>query len=410
MTSRERVMNALNFRPVDRLPCDLGAMRTTGISAFAYHELVTALGLPPRRPRIHNSHRMLALPDPDVLDALGCDVLTIDSGVTNAFEEPTKWKDFDFGGRLAARVRVEETFDVDEHRTVWQHSRGLRMVHDAYVFGSEHNGQAMLGVGQPLPLLDLVQYRKQLAADAMTDEEVKAQVDLCRRVRESSDRAIVYTGHLEAGISITSHGGVGIFPIICMLEPAYVNELHGITIEHMMGEAAKLVPQIAPYVDVILTADDDWGTQVSPIASPQIFWKLFVPYYRRYNAEIHRLARGVKTFLHSCGAIYELLGMMAEAGFDVINPVQWPAGGRTHEEWKARVRGKASLWGGGVDAQHTLTWGTLEEVDREVRSICRTMGQGGGYVFNNIDNLMAEVTPERVIAMYAAAQSTPVGP
>lgn len=408
MTSRERVMNSLNFRAFDRVPCDLGAMRTTGINAFAYADLVSALGLPPRRPRVHNSHRMLALPDLDVLDALGCDVLTIDGGVTNAFEEPAKWVEYDFGGRLAARVRVEESFSVDHDGTVWQHSRGLRMVPDAYVFGSEHNGQSVLGVGQPLPLMDLGQYRKQLASEALTDEDVKAAVDLCRRARESTDRAIVYSGHLEAGISITSHGGLGVFPIICMLEPSYVNELHGITIDHMMGEARKLVPEIAPYVDVILTADDDWGTQISPIASPQIFWKLFMPYYRRYNAEVHRLARGMKTFLHSCGAIYELLGMLGEAGFDIINPVQWPAGGHSHQEWKARVRGKVALWGGGIDAQHTLTWGTLEDVDREVRSVCAAMAEGGGYVFNNIDNLMAEVTPERIIAMYAAAQSTPV--
>ncbi|GAH61343.1 unnamed protein product, partial [marine sediment metagenome] len=92
------MLNALSFQPTDRLPKDLGAMRATGISAFAYPRLVEALGLPSRRPKIHDSNQMLALPDLDVLDALGCDVVTIDEWVSNAFEEAEKWQPYDFNG------------------------------------------------------------------------------------------------------------------------------------------------------------------------------------------------------------------------------------------------------------------------------------------------------------------------
>ena len=95
MTSRERILTALNFAATDRLPKDLGAMRSTGVSAFLYPKLVAALGLPPRLPRVHDTSQMLALPDLDVLDALGCDVVTIDGGVTNAFPEPEKWHPYD---------------------------------------------------------------------------------------------------------------------------------------------------------------------------------------------------------------------------------------------------------------------------------------------------------------------------
>ena len=92
MTSRERIIKALNFENPDRLGKDLGAMPSTGISAFAYPKLVEALGLPARKPRVYDTFQMLALPDMDVLELLGCDVVTIDWGVTNAFEEPEKWQ------------------------------------------------------------------------------------------------------------------------------------------------------------------------------------------------------------------------------------------------------------------------------------------------------------------------------
>ena len=92
MTSRERVLNALNFKPVDRLPRDLGGMRSTCISCFVYPKLVKALGLPPRLPRVYDLGQMLALPDEDVLDALECDVVMAEPDVTNAFEQPDLWK------------------------------------------------------------------------------------------------------------------------------------------------------------------------------------------------------------------------------------------------------------------------------------------------------------------------------
>ena len=95
--------------------------------------------------------------------------------------------------------------------------------------------------------------------------------------------------------------------------------------------------------------------------------------------------------------------MLIESGFDIINPFQWSAGGHSYTEWKDRVRGRATLWGGGVDAQHTLPLGTIDEVAAEARAVSRYCRTGGGYVFNNTHNLLAEVDAHKVIAMYRAA-------
>lgn len=399
MTPRELVLKALNFEETERVPRDLGAMRSTGISAFAYPKLVEALGLPPRLPRVHDTGQMLALPDKDVLDALGCDVITIDGGVTNAFEESEKWHDYDFGGRLPARVHDPAAFETLEDGTILQW-KSLRMPPASCVFNADHSGQPILDWDQPLPLLDLKKYEKDMADRAITDEQVKRTADLAHRVRSSTDRAVFFTDYCGSGIGIAGYCGIGIFPVICMLEPEFVKDYHELTISHAIHNVQTLLPEIQGCVDIIMTTADDWGTQKSLIASPDTYRELFLPYYKRLNDEIHRLLPGIKIFMHNCGAIYDLLDMVIESGFDIVNPVQWPAGGHSYTEWKDRVRGRASLWGGGLNTQHTLSLGTIAEVEREVKKVVRYCRQNGGYIFNNIHNLLAETPPEKIIAMY----------
>jgi uroporphyrinogen decarboxylase len=427
MTPRERVLTALSFATTDRVPRDLGAMRSTGISAFAYPKLVEWLGLPPRRPRVHDTGQMLALPETDVLDALGCDVVTIDGGVTNAFDEPEKWHDYDFGGRLAARVLAPAAFTTRPDGTVVQAPaqptaflggdaafsiladgtvvprQPVQMPPTSYVFDADHGGQPLLDIDRPLPLLDLVQYERALKASEVTDEEVRRTASRARQVRDATDRAVFFTDYCGSGLGIAGHGGLGVFPLICKLEPAYVKEYHEITIAHALRTIRAVLPEVRGCVDIVMTTADDWGTQKTLIASPETYRTLFLPYYRRFNDEVRRLLPGVKVFMHTCGAVYALLDLIVESGFDIVNPVQWPAGGHSYREWKDRVRGRATLWGGGVNAQETLALGTVAEVEREVREVVQYCREDGGYVFNNIHNLLAEVAPERVVAMYRAA-------
>lgn len=402
MTPRERVLKALNFQEVHPVPKDLGAMKSTGISAFAYPKLVEALGLPPRLPRVHDTGQMLALPDLDVLDALGCDVVTIDGGVTNAFDEPEKWREYDFNGRLPALVQYPQAFENRPDGSIVQWGNTV-MPPTSYVFNAEHSGQPLLDLDAPLPLLDLKQYEQDLNRRRVTDEQVKATADLARRVRASTDRAVFFTDWCSAGIGIGNFCGIGIFPIICKLEPQYVHDLHGITIEHAIYNVRAVLPEVRGNVDIIMTTADDWGTQNTLIASPNTYRELFLPYYRRLNDEIHRLIPGVKIFMHNCGAIYDLLDLVVESGFDIVNPIQWPAGGHSYSEWKDRLRNRAAMWGGGLDTQHTLSLGSVEDVERQVREVVAYCSKDGGYVFNNIHNLLAEVPPQKIIAMYRAA-------
>ena len=402
MTSRERVLKALNFEATDRVPRDLGGMRSTGISAFAYPKLRAALGLPERAPRIHDNGQMLALPEPDLLDALGCDVITVEGGdVTNAFEQPELWRPYDFGGRLPALVRDPEGYRQEAGGALVYRDH-LRMPAAGYVFDSEHAGQLFVLDGE-LPRPDLREVRRQQQARVLKDEEVVRIRELCRRARDATDRAILFMGPLSLGICIHGYGGLAVFPVLCLLEPDMVREIHALSLEAALKNVRALLPEIADYVDVVGIDADDWGNQNSLMAPPAVFRDLFLPYRKSHNAEIHRIAPHVKTFLHSCGALYEILDMIVESGTDVLNPVQWSAGGHTAAEWKAKCSGRMSLWGGGVNAQRTLPLGSVADVEDEAARTVGALKQGGGYVFANTHNILAEIAPEKVIAMYRAA-------
>ncbi len=403
LSSRDRVLQSLSFQHTDRTPKDLSGMRSTGISAFAYPMLIKALGLPPRLPRVYDTGQMLALPDLDVLDALGCDVVLIDEGITNAFPQPEEWHPYAFNGRLSALVRNPSAFVDKADGSIQQ---GIsRMPDSSFVFDEEHGGQPVDFVGD-LPRPDLEQFKRDLAARPLKDEDIIRIRNLCRQVRESSDRAIFLSEWpFHTSICIHGWGGMAVFPILCITEPDFVHELHTIASDYTVKNIQMILPEIAPFVDSLMMAADDWGTQNHPIASPNVYRELFLPYRRKINDTVHVIAPQVKTFLHSCGAIYNLLDLIIESNFDIVNPVQWPAGGHSAEEWKAKARGRITLWGGGVNSQATLPLGTVVDVENEVRQVVKILAQDGGYVFCNIHNILAEIPPDKVIAMYRSVSA-----
>ncbi len=402
MNSRERVMRALNFQETDRLPMDLGGMGSTGISCFAYPKLVAALGLKPRLPRVYDTGQMLALPDKDVLDALGCDVATVNGdSCTNAFEEPEKWHEFDFGGRLPALVRSPGDFEVKADGTVLQKGE-TSMVPGSFVFDAEHGGQP-LDMDGDLELFDLKGLDEWLGKSASDAKRLASIAAYCKKARESTDRAIMFRGDIPTP---GFRGGMARFSMLCMAEPEHIKELHSIIARRAVERIRALIPLIAPYVDVLMLSADDQGTQSGTILPPKVYRELFVPCYRMMNDAIHELAPGMKVFLHSCGGIYDILDDIADAGFDVLNPVQWPAGKNSYEEWKSKCQGRLALWGGGAKGQSTMPLGTPEDVRREVSQVAPCLAKGSGFVFCCIHNMLAEVPAENAVAMYRAARES----
>jgi len=193
---RDLVMTSLSFRAPDAVPKDLGGMRSTGISGFAYPKLRAALGLPRHLPKMYDTGQMLALPALDVLDALDCDVVhvTLDRH-TNAFEEPEKWTPYDFNGRLPALVENPAAYHTESDGTIVQDIDGspARMPPAAHVFDHEHAGE-VLDLEAELEEPDFERISRDFAAAALTEERVRSIASYCRRVRSSTDRAVFFNG------------------------------------------------------------------------------------------------------------------------------------------------------------------------------------------------------------------------
>ena len=408
--SRQRVMDALEHKIPDRLPKDLGAMGSTGISVFAYPTLVEALGLPPRRPRAYDTFQMLALPDPDVLDALGCDVVTVVlDRATNAFEEPERWHDYDFNGRLPARVTHPEAFEVLADGTIRNNLRrgqrrlSLSMPPKSFVFDAEH-GLQPFDIAGDLSYVDTGRLRNDLREQLLTDEKVVSVREYCRRVRSATGRAVMFSG-LMAGLDFTPRGGIPEWSMMCIKDPDHVREVHDIVSDHAVENVRRLLPEIRDSVDMLMVDAADHGIQTTTILPPSLFDGLFVPYYRKVNDAIGEIAPGVKRFLHCCGAVYDIIDGIIASGFDILNPVQWPAGKRSYKEWKDKARGRIAFWGGGINSQKTLPFGSVEDVVRETAEVVAYLKQDSGYVADPIHNIVAGVPPENIIAFYKTAAS-----
>jgi uroporphyrinogen decarboxylase len=401
---RDRVMKSLAFAQPDVLPMDLGGMRSTGISAFAYPKLRAALGLPYRPSTMYDTGQMLALPELDVLDALDCDVVhvTLDE-CTNAFAEPGRWTPYDYNGRLDALVQNPGAYQALSDGTIVQNPRSAspsRMPPAGYVFDTEHAGEVLdLEAEDREP--DYERISRELEAALPTEERVRSVAAYCGRVRESTDRAVFFNG-FQADLGFP--GGMAAWSMTCMLHPEWVRTVHQLKADYCARAAALLLPPLRRYVDVLMFAADDQGTQNGPILPPAVFQDLYVPYYRRMNDAAHAAAPEVKTFLHSCGAIHPILDDVIAAGFDVLGPVQWCAGTHGYAEWKRKCAGRIALWGGGVNTQRTLPLGTVADVEREVAQVVPVMAKDGGFVFCAIHNILAEIDPRKVVAMYRAAR------
>ncbi len=395
MSRRQCVLDAINFIETTKVPKDLGGMRSTSISCFNYRALRKQLGLEDRLPMVYDDGQMLAIPESDVLDALDCDVAFIQEDSTNAYDVRKNFKPYNFNNRLESLVLKPKKYKVMDNGTI-MHNDHL-MPPSAVVFNLPHAGQKF--DVHKLYKKPLKQLKEELERKVITPRRLEKLVASCEKARASTDRAI-FLGGIELFLDFI--GGVANGSMLILLEPEYVHEAYKLRTEYAIRNYERVIPAIKDYVDIILSGNNDMGTQNATIVAPELNKEFFTNYFKQGNDVIHSLAPSMKTFLHSCGAIYEILDYIIEANFDIVNPVQWTAGGHSYKEWKDKGRNKIAFWGGGVDSQHVLPLAGPLEVAKQAKEVTDYMKKDGGFIFCNIHNITAEITPENIIAMYNA--------
>ncbi len=375
MNSRERLLTTLDHQEPDRIPFDLGSTQVTGIHVVAYRRLREYLGLPPVEPSVCDSIQQLALPDDDMIEHLGVDVrglFPLNSHNWNIMDVDMgeAWEYTDEWGITHRRQKPDGLY----YSAVKHPLKGAISVEDIRAFRWPDTGdpRRIAGLGE----LALA-YRAR--GQAVMIKGVLAGVfEMAQRVR-----------------------GMQALLMDMASDEALACALFDKMVELKLAFWEMALPQLAGVIDVISEADD-YGTQVSQLISPRMFRKLIKPRLKVLTGRIKQLAPKARLFYHSCGNVRPLLPDFIELGIDILNPVHIRAAGMEPAALKRDFGKDIAFWGGGVDTQGVLPNGTPQEVKDDVRRNVEALAPGGGFVFNTVHNIQADVPPENIVAMWQA--------
>ena len=409
--SRENLQKTLNHQQPDRMVVDFGASPVTGIHVRMVEQLRDYFGLEKRPIQVSEPYQMLGIVEEDLQEAMGVDVIGV-SPPSDMFGNPMKdWKEY--RTPWGQEVLVPGTFAVtlDDRGDTMIYPQGDRSVPPsakmpkaAYFFDAV-NRQQPLDESRLNPEDNVEEFTLMTSAD----------LEYWRSV--IPDAAAKGKG-LVANFGGTGIGDIALVPALNLKSPKGIRDvadwymstlirpdyLHYIFEKQtdVALENLEMVRDIAgDLVDVAYICGTDFGTQDSSFCSPETYEELYAPYYRKINSWIHHNTTW-KTFKHSCGAVEPFMEHFINSGFDIINPVQINASGMDPVRLKEKYGDRLTFWGGGVDTQKVLPFGTPDEVRAHVLKECEIFAPGGGFVFNTVHNIQANVPLPNVLAMLEA--------
>jgi len=411
MTSRERIDRALNHREPDRVPVDFGATAVTGMHVKIVIALRKHFGLEGRVVKVHEPYQMLGLIEDDLQRALGLDVEGVFAaetlfGFRNEYWRP--WR-LDDGTEVLVSGHFKTTKDANGDTLIYPRGDPSvppsgRLPKNGFFFDTIVRQPPLDEAG-----LD--------PADNLEEFGPISDADLDYFEAETKRAAATGRGVI-ATFGGTALGDIALVPAPFLKNPKGIRDieewyvstltrrphLHKIferQTEIARANLAKIAGRVGDRVQAVFICGTDFGTQSSTFCSAATFRSLYLPYYKKINDWIHDHTSW-KTFKHSCGAVEPLIRPIIEAGFDILNPVQVSAAGMDAAKLKADYGADLVFWGGGVDTQKTLMFGTPAEVREEVLRRCDVFGKSGGFVFNAVHNIQANVPVGNVVAVFDA--------
>ncbi len=417
MNHRERLLKALNHEKTDRPPIDLGSSGVSGIHALAYSKLRHALGLEEKPVFVYEALQQLARVDEDVRQALDVDVVGLlpyynSIGVRN---HPLVLKDYPIpqGGMGKCVEGFQYKIDSDGSRYAYPQGNtnyppSYKMPAGGYFFDPLNRSDDTVD-DETDPYEDFGD-----SFGVMSEEEGKFYAQQVKQLKENTDYGIVF------GAALASFGDLARIPgpnvlqpkgirgvdewlIAHKLRPEYVYAVNEINAKAVLKSYEVLYQAVGNDIDVLFVSGTDFGTQNGPMISHDDFCKLYKPFYKQVNDWIHNNTKW-KIMYHSCGSIVEFIDDFVEIGVDILNPVQCSAKGMDAKYLKDKYGDKLVFWGGGIDTQKTLPFGTPDECRAQVRERIETLGAQGGFVFNSIHNIQANTPVENLLAIFEEAR------
>lgn len=411
MTSKDRVQAALNHIEGDAIPVDFGATSVTGIHCKVVESLRRHYGLEDRPVHVIEPFQMLGLVDSELQQIMGIDcdsafglkdMFNIDQ--TKLHLQTTQW-----GQQVLIAQEIDLTPAGDGN---------------TYIYAKGDRNYPPSGVmPQGCYFMNATERQEFVDDDTLKVEDnleefgyiSDADLDYFTQTinqKHKDSRAIV------ASFGGTALGDIAFIPGMGLEDPKgirnvsewymstvmrqdFIHQVFDKQTDIAIENYKKLWAAVGDKVDVVFTCGTDFGTQESQFCSSDTFNQLWLPHYRRMNDWIHANTTW-KVFKHSCGAMLPLLPNIIEAGFDIINPVQINAKGMDSRHLKEEFGRDLTFWGGGIDTQKILPSGTPDQIRRHVFEQCEIFGKGGGFVFNSVHNIQANVPTANIVAMIDA--------
>lgn len=407
MTSRERILTAISHKEPDRVPLDLGSTPSSGISAIAYNNLKKHLGIHTGHTRIFDVVQQVVQPETEILDRFGVDVIDI-GRVFN--ENDTDWYDVTLAdgsvGQYPVWFRPEKQPDGS-----W-----LARDKDGDIIAKMPNGASFFDQ-MMFPYLDdypddytdldscmgkvlwsaLVHSPWDHAGETGFYDTLRERV---LKLRQSTDKALMIT----CGCNLFEWGtflrGLENFLMDIYTDEENVEALvEQLMIRHL-STLEKVCEAVGDVVD-ILRFGDDLGMNSGLFMAPEKYRKLFKPHHTRLNEYVHAHS-SMKTLLHSCGSLYPIIPDLIDAGYDILNPVQTSAYQMDPVVLKREFGKDITFWGGGCNTRTVLNQYAPAEVYDYCRRMIEIFHKDGGFVFNQEHNILPDVPPENILAMYRA--------
>jgi len=361
--SRERVYKALNHEEGDRYPIDLGMHFSTGISVFAYYHLRKHLGLSTDKIQLADTVQLLARVDDDIRERFHVDTVLLNL----PFKKLNEWNP-----RGDYRFLVPEQWKPvpeDGYNVVRRGEEKMRMPVDGFFFDG-----------------NWIQ-----AKDYPPEENLKLLCRESERIFKETDKFTCLMGEFSAFF-----GGI---EAACdmITDPETVKERNKTILKNQIEKFFRILEYGGQNIGC-MEMNGDMGMQSGPFFSNACFEEFILPYFREFIRVVHENSN-IKIFLHCCGSVKPLIPGFIEAGLDILNPVQISANNMDPAELKKEFGKKITFWGGGCNTQNILGFRDAETVRQNANGLCKIFKPGGGFVFNQVHNIMGNVPPENIVAM-----------
>lgn len=409
--SKNNFSDTINHRQPGRVVVDFGSTAVTGIHVLIVEKLREYYGLEKRPVRVIEPYQMLGEIDADLIREMEIDVIGI-FGENNMFGiRNSDWEIHKTPWGQEVMLPGEFNYTFTTNGDILIYPEGDTSVPPCAMMPK--SGYFFDALNRQKPIDDsTLRIEDNLEEFTfISDHELeywKNQVDLAAK----SGKAVV------ASLGGTALGDIALVPGLQLKDPKgirgveewyistviredFIREIFNRQTDIALENLRKIYDVIGNRIDVAFICGTDFGTQNSTFCSRETYSRVWLPYYKKVNDWIHQNT-GWKTFKHSCGSVESFIDLFIQSGFDIINPVQINAAGMDPVLLKKKYGDRIVFWGGGVDTQGVFPFGTPSEVKEQVKRQCDILNRDGGFVFNTVHNIQANVPFENVIAMLEA--------